>query len=273
MGVTWGPGFHAVSGQPVDSSAYEQYIGRWSRLFVRDLLDAAKISEGDRVLDVATGTGEAALVALQRIGKSGLVVGVDISPTMLQSATARLSSRQFLPVVSDAQMLVFPDACFDAVLCQLGLMFLPDPARGLAEFRRVLRTGCRAAVCVISAADRAPMWGILATALGRQLPEQRKELQRSFALADVAQVEALFLAAGFRDVRVTRETHEGTLESFDEYWAPVETGPGQLPQAYRALPEFGQRAVREEVQAGLSQFERDGRLTMRAEMLIGVGRA
>jgi hypothetical protein len=46
-----------------------------------------------------------------------------------------------------------------------------------------------------------------------------------------------------------------------------------LPQAYRALPEFGQRAVREEVQAGLSQFERDGRLTMRAEMLIGVGRA
>jgi ubiquinone/menaquinone biosynthesis C-methylase UbiE len=271
MSVTWGPGFHAATGQPVDSSAYEQYIGRWSRLFVPELLDAARVSEGNRVLDVATGTGEAARLALQRVGISGLVVGVDISPEMLQSATARLSSRRFLPVLSDAQMLVFPDASFDAVVCQLGLMFLPDPARGLAEFRRVLRTGCCAAVCVVSTPDRAPMWGILAEALGRRLPEQRTELHKSFALADVAQLEGLFLAAGFRDVRATRATHEGTLESFDEYWAPIETGPGQLPQAYRALPELSRRAVREEVQTRLSRFELDGRLKLSAEMLIGVG--
>jgi ubiquinone/menaquinone biosynthesis C-methylase UbiE len=252
---------------------YEQYIGRWSRLFVPALLAAARVGEANRVLDVATGTGEAAQQALQKVGGAGLVVGVDISPEMLHSATARLSDRRFLPVVSDAQALVFPDASFDAVLCQLGLMFLPDPARGLAEFLRVLRADCYAAVCVISSPARAPMWGILAEALGRHLPAQREELQRSFALADVAQLDALFQAAGFRDVRVTRETHQGTFESFDQYWASIETGPGQLPQAYRALPELARKAVREEVLARISRFELNGRIAMSAEMLIGAGRA
>jgi len=273
MGVTWGPGFHAAPGQSVDSSAYEQYIGRWSRLFVPALLAGAGIGEGDRVLDVATGTGEAAQLALQQVGNTGLVVGVDISSAMLQAACARLSSRQFVPVVSDAQALVFPNASFDAVLCQLGLMFLSDPGRGLAEFRRVLRTNRHAAVCVISSPDRAPMWGLLAEALGRHLPDQRAELQRSFALADVARLETLFVAAGFHDVRVTRETREATVDSFDQYWAPIETGPGQMPQAYRALPETGRTAVRKEVQDRISQFELNGRLTMSVEMLIGVGRA
>jgi hypothetical protein len=63
------------------------------------------------------------------------------------------------------------------------------------------------------------------------------------------------------------------MESFDEYWAPIEAGTGQLPQAYCALPASNRRAVREEVQARLAEFESDGRLVMSAEMLIGAGRA
>src|SRR6266481_4923315 len=138
MSVTWGPGMHAPRGRRVDGSAYAQYIGRWSRLFVPALLAAAEIRDGNRVLDVATGTGEAAQLALAHVGDSGLVVGSDISPAMLDEACARLSDARFLAVVSDGQGLVFPDATFDAVICQLGLMFFSDPARGLAEFRRVL---------------------------------------------------------------------------------------------------------------------------------------
>ncbi len=174
MSVTWGPGMHAPRGRRVDGSAYAQYIGRWSRLFVPALLAAAEIRDGNRVLDVATGTGEAAQLALGHVGDSGLVVGSDISPAMLDEACARLSDARFLAVVSDGQGLVFPDATFDAVICQLGLMFFPDPARGLAEFRRVLRPGCRAAVCVISSPDRAPMWGVLAETLSGYLsrPEE-----------------------------------------------------------------------------------------------------
>lgn len=273
MSVTWGPGFHATPGKRVDESAYEQYVGRWSRLFVPALLDAAGIRDGDRVLDVATGTGEAALLALTRAGDAGLVVGADISSAMLDAAGSRLSSDRFLPVVSDGQELVFIDASFDAVLCQLGLMFFPDPARGLEEFRRVLRPGRHAAACVISSPDRAPMWGVLAEALSRHVPEQREALHLSFGLGDAAKLRQLFEAAGFREVRVTRESREGIIESFEEYWAPIETGPGQLPQAYRALPESSRSRVREEVQARLLLLESGGRLTMSAEMLIGSGRA
>lgn len=212
-------------------------------------------------------------MALSAVGDSGLVIGADISSAMLEAARARLSGRPFRPVATDGQALAFPDASFDAVLCQLGLMFFPDPARGLAEFRRVLRPGRCAAVCVISSPDRAPMWGILAETLSRYLPDQIEALHLAFALADAARLERIFGAAGFRDVRVKRETREGIVESFDEYWAPVEAGTGQIPQVYLALPEPSRRAVREAVHARLAQFEFNGRLVMNAEMLIGAGRA
>src|SRR5262249_39428325 len=112
-----------------------------------------------------------------------------------------------------AKTLPFRDATFDAVLCQLGLQFFPDPARSLSEFRRVLRVGGRAAVCVVSTPDRAPMWGVLADALGRRLLDQRVALHLSFALADAERLGRL-LATHFRDVRVTRETRAGSFASF-----------------------------------------------------------
>jgi hypothetical protein len=158
-------------------------------------------------------------------------------------------------------------------VCQLGLQFFPDPARGLAEFRRVLRLGRCAAVCVIATPDRAPMWGILADTLSRHLPEQRDVLHLTFALADTERLEHLLRMTGFHDVRVTRETRQVIIESFDDYWAPIEAGTGQLPQAYLALPAARRRAVREEVEARLAAFESDGRLVMSVEMLIGAGRA
>lgn len=273
MSMRWEAGLHTAVGRHVDAAAYGQYIGRWSRLFVPALLAAAEITEGDRILDVATGSGEAALMALSAVGDSGLVIGADISPAMLEAASGRLFDRPFWPVAADGQALAFPDASFDAVLCQLGLMFFPNPARGLEEFRRVLRPGRCAAVCVISSPARAPPWGILAETLGHYLPDQTEALHLSFALADAARLQRLFGAAGFRDVRVTRETREGIVASFDEYWAPIEAGTGQMPQAYLTLPEPSRRAVREEVRARLSRFESNGRLVMSVEMLIGAGRA
>ena len=271
--VNFGSGLHSAAGRPVDDSAYYQYIGRWSQLFVPAVLAAAEVAGGDRVLDVATGPGEAALVALTVVKPAGLVIGADISPAMLTAARARLGDEAFRPVATDGQALAFRDGSFDAVVCQLGLQFFPDPARGLAEFRRVLRAGGCAAVCVLSTPDRAPMWGVFADALSCHLPDQRTVLHLSFALADPERLEDLFRTAGFRDVLVKRETRQGTIESFDDYWAPIEAGTGQLPQAYRALPEANRWAVREEVQARLAEFESGGRLVMSAEMLIRAGRA
>jgi ubiquinone/menaquinone biosynthesis C-methylase UbiE len=273
MSSNFAPGLHVAVGRPVDISAYESYIGRWSRLFVPSVLAAAEIASGARVLDVSTGTGEAALMAFPIVGSSGFVVGADIAPAMLRAACVRLSQPSFAPVAADGQALPLSDGSFDAVICQLGLQFFPDPARGLAEFRRVLRPGCCAAVCVISTADRAPMWGILCDVLSRLLPRQRDVLELSFALADAKHLERIFAGAGFRDITVERETRVVVFESLDEYWAPIEAGIGSQPLAYLSLSDADRRAAREEISARLSRFASDGKLRMSVEMLIGKGRA
>lgn len=212
-------------------------------------------------------------MALPLVGTEGVVVGADISPEMLTSARAELYGLPFLPVAADGQALPFRDSSFDAVVCQLGLQFFPDPARGVGEFRRVLRKDGRVAICVISTPDRAPMWGNLADVLSRFLPELRDVLFLSFALHDPNRLEAMLVGAGFRDVRVERTTREDSFESFVDYWEPIEAGVGSMPQAYLRLLPTDRRAVREEVRSRLSRFELTGKLRMSVEMLIGSGRA
>ncbi|MGC2199644.1 MAG: class I SAM-dependent methyltransferase [Stellaceae bacterium] len=267
------PGFHVRPGRPVDTSAYDQFTGRWSRLFVPLVLDAADLQPGHQVLDAATGTGEAAVAIMPVIGASGRLIGADIAPAMLESARSRLKEQGYLPVAADGQALPFVDGTFDAVVCQLGLQFFPNPGLGLKEFRRVLRRGGRAGICVISTPDRAPMWGVLADVLGRLLPEQQPIVQLSFSLADPSRLESLMISAGFHEVRVERQTRQGGFDSFDEYWEPIEAGIGSIPQIYLTLPDAARRAVRQEVRTKLAEFESGGRLRMGVEMLIASGRA
>jgi ubiquinone/menaquinone biosynthesis C-methylase UbiE len=271
--MDYGRGLHAQTGRSVDLAAYDGYVGRWSRLFVPAALAAAEIARGDRVLDLAVGPGEAALRALPTVAPQGRVIGADISEPMLHAARSRIGDSLFRAVAADGQQLPFADRTFDAVLCQLGLQFFPDPLRGLQESRRVLREGRRAAVCVICAPDSAPMWGILADVLSQYLPSQREMLFLSFALADAERLEGLLRTAGFRDVVVKRETRQASIKSFDAYWADVEAGVGMMPQAYRSLTETSRRSVREEVCARLARFNSEGSLLMSADMLIGAGRA
>jgi ubiquinone/menaquinone biosynthesis C-methylase UbiE len=266
------PGFHVQAGRPVDSAAYDQSTGQWSRLFVSSVVDAAGVDQGCRVLDVATGTGEAALAIAPVVGASGLLLCADISPGMLASARTRLGQAAFLPVAADGQALPFADGSFDAVICQLGLQFFPNPVLGLMEFRRVLRVGGRVAICVASTPDRVPLWGILAEVLGRLLPEQRHVVQLTFSLADKARLEQLFAASGFDDVRVEKQEREGVLASFDEYWKSLAAGQGSIAQVCLMLPETKRNEVREEVRARLLQFQSNGALCLRLEMLIGSGR-
>jgi ubiquinone/menaquinone biosynthesis C-methylase UbiE len=271
--ANFAPGLHVAIGQAANVCAYHRWVGRWSRLFVPAVISAAEVASGYRVLDISTGTGEAALMTLPTVGVSGVVIGADIAPAMLVGARDRLKDPSFWPVAADGQALPFKSGSFDALICQLGLQFFPYPARGLTEFCRVLRPGCRAAVCVISTPDRAPMFGVLADVLSQFVPEQRDLLHQSFALADANHLEHLFATAGFREVRVERVRREDTIGNFEEYWEPIETGVGSQPQIYVALPEAHRRAVRDEVKARLSPFGSNGRLTMSVEMLVGMGRA
>jgi ubiquinone/menaquinone biosynthesis C-methylase UbiE len=225
------------------------------------------------VLDVSTGTGEAALGAITVAGLSGRVIGVDISVAMLEGARARLETPLFLPVTADGQALPFADQSFDSIMCHLGLQFFPDPSLGLREFRRVLRRGQRLGLCVISTADHAPMWGVLADTVGRLRPELWKMLHLSFALDDPSRLAQLLKDAGFADVQVVLETREDAFANFDDYWAPIEAGPGSIPQGYLSLSVAERQKVREEVQARLARFLSASALRMSVEMLIAQGRA
>jgi len=115
------------------------------------LLDAAVLAPGERVLDVACGTGLVALDAARAVGATGWVTGIDLSDRMVGAACDRASAQQLRNVDfarMDAEALGLPEGDFDVVLCALGLMYLPDPPRALREMRRVLRPGGRLVLAV-----------------------------------------------------------------------------------------------------------------------------
>jgi ubiquinone/menaquinone biosynthesis C-methylase UbiE len=115
------------------------------------LLSAAALAPGERVLDVACGTGLVTLPTARAVGPGGRVVGVDLSDRMVDAARA-LAAAHGVANASfermDAERLALPDAGFDVVLCALGLMYLPAPEQALREMRRVLRPGGRMAIAV-----------------------------------------------------------------------------------------------------------------------------
>ncbi len=130
---------------------YERYVARyilapWAPL----LVDGARLAEGERVLDVACGTGVVTHAAAKRVGPSGHVVGVDLNPGMVAVARS-LPAPAGAPIEwieRSALDLRLPDASFDAVLCQQGLQFFPDKALALRKMRRVLKHGGRLALSV-----------------------------------------------------------------------------------------------------------------------------
>lgn len=264
-------GARRAAGAGIGVSGYDRFVGRWSRLYVPALLTAARVAPGQRVLDVATGTGEAALAAASCVRPSGHVLGVDLSLPMLEVARAKAAGRPIRVIAMDAQALACWDQAFDAVICQLGLMLFPNVRQGLEEFRRVLRRGGRVGVCVWAASERVPMFGFLKEALIRHEPGQRNVLEQPYSLADAHRLAGLLTAAGFRDVCVAREVREIAYESFEEYWGPVEEGAGRSGQIYLNLRPAARHAVREEVRRRLSEFEAGGRLVMEADALVASG--
>lgn len=118
------------------------------------MLDLARLRPGDRVLDIAAGDGYQSIAAARRVGPTGHVLAVDLSPEQLRyaAAAAREAGVDHLETrVMDAENLELPDASVDAVLCQFGLMFLPDVDRGLQEMRRVLKPSSWASLVVFGA--------------------------------------------------------------------------------------------------------------------------
>ncbi len=133
----------------------------------RALLTHLRPQPGERVLDVACGTGDLACGLAEAVGPAGEVVGVDLSQAMVDAAAARAAEACVANVRferMDAQSLALPDAAFDVVTCCFGLMYLPDPELALAQMRRVLRPGGRLGLAVWGERRRcawAPVFSIV----------------------------------------------------------------------------------------------------------------
>jgi ubiquinone/menaquinone biosynthesis C-methylase UbiE len=228
------------------AAEYDRAFAHVTRYFMPFLLRAAGVAPGMSILDIATGTGLSAEEALTAVGPTGHVMAADVSPAMVDKARARLANALNVGVsVEDGQALSFLDESFDGVLCNLGLMFFSDPMRGLSEFRRVLRSGRRAAVSVNTVVERSYNHQINAI-IARHVPSLNEAVTRTFALGEAARLESLFTEAGFVEVETHTVTHTFVLPSFDAYYGPFERGGGSTGQALAALPDEIRRAVREE---------------------------
>ena len=217
-------GEYQSSGWEVDDDAaelYEEYFvpiifAPWGER----LVDRADLHAGDRVLDVATGTGIVARRAAAAVGERGSVAGVDIDDGML--AVAKDRARNIHPPIEwragDAADLPFADDRFDAVFCQQGLQLFDDPYTALEEMHRVLSPDGVAVLAVWRSVAYSPGYVVLADALDRHLEEGAGEMMRSpFDAWDTADLRTLVEDAGFGDVTTTIGIGSERFPSIEEF--------------------------------------------------------
>jgi ubiquinone/menaquinone biosynthesis C-methylase UbiE len=255
------------------AAAYDRLTGRWSRLHVPAALALVNLREGMRVLDVATGTGDAAIAAARRVGPGGRVVGIDLSGPMLDIARSKTLAEPVEFIEASVDALPFGDGEFDAVLCLFGLMFFSDPVGALRSFRRLTRAGGSVVATTWGATHQAPFAGLLADALAQELPELHAELLRPFSLANPDVLRGMLEEAGFSGVSVTLNRQTSTFASFEDFWSPIEAGGGRLGQAYLCLTGDRRERIRNEVLRQLPLHAGDGEMRLPLEAWVAMGRA
>ena len=251
--------------QPTNpAETYEHYFVPamflpWATILLRH----AALQAGERVLDVACGTGIVARQAAPLVGADGQVAALDMNPAMLAVARA-------LPAPSgatinwregNAMALPFQDGAFDVVLCQHGLQFIPDRARAVREMRRVMAPGGRALTIVLQALARHPVFETLMESVARHLSLPISAVMTPFALCDADELRTLFTAAGFKKVDIIPES---TVVRFPE---PERFVPLAVTSSAAAVPAFAQleaparaallEAVRGETEPTIRRY-RDG---------------
>lgn len=207
------------------------------------LVDAAALKAGERVLDVACGTGTVARLAAKIVGPDGKVAGLDVNPGMLE--VARKATPTTLSIdwyTAPAEAMPLPDAAFDVALCAMGLQFFGDKRAALAEVDRVLAPAGR---FVANLPGPTPLYfEIMAEELARHVgPEPAAFVHAVFSLHNPDEIEQLGRAAGFSQVRVSSATKTLRLPSPGEFlWQYVYSTP---MAAAMANVDDGRRAALE----------------------------
>lgn len=197
---------------------YERYLvpavtSQWAV----DLVSRVEVRRGDRLLDVACGTGVVARAAAERVGNDGRVVGLDLNPEMLRVARS-VGAAPIEWWEGSALALPFEADEFGVVLCQFGLQFFPDQSVAVRELRRVLAPAGRVGVSVFAELERNPVAQVLSDALDRQFGEGASFAKRNeHALADADELAALFREAGLAAVRIETVAKTSRYPSVSEY--------------------------------------------------------
>ena len=216
------PSFEGYGGAA--PSNYERYfVPAVAAPLAGDLVDAASLTPGERVLDLACGTGVVARVAAKRLG-TATVEAADVNPGMIDVARSIQASPAISWHRASAEALPFADGDFDTVLCQMGLQFFSDKLLALSEARRVLRAGGRFLATVPSPIPS--LYTILAKRLERHGQQCAAEfVHQVFSLGD-RQLEELLNRAGFVDVSVTATDRVLRLPAPDDFlWQYVTSTP------------------------------------------------
>ncbi|MFC3284168.1 class I SAM-dependent methyltransferase [Litchfieldella rifensis] len=241
----------------------EKAVGDLSRC----MFDQVGLAAGHRVLDLATGIGEPALEAAARVGPAGRVLGVDISPAMIDMAHVRaeaagLTNAEFR--VMDIGALSLPES-FDIVLSRCGLMFVEDLGATLGGIRRVLEPGGRISASFWASGDETPTLSLAERTAHRVLglPPPDEGEKTPFALCDVAATAAGLEDAGFADVRLQRVAVTFEFKSAAQFVAYREALSSRFVAPMSGRGDRVRESILQAVVEAIAPYqEADGRVRM-----------
>jgi len=241
------------------SEIYDKYLvpalfGAWAPVLLK--LVSPRI--GERVLDLACGTGTVARLALEQVGPAGRVVGLDISAGMLTVARSVPSPQGRIEwKEGDALAIPFPDASFDIVTCQLGLQFFPDRAKAAREMKRVLVPNGRLGVLVWRPIRYSPGFATLEQALEHHAgPEAAKWMRSPFSLGSAQELRTLLHEAGFSGTTIQIGIGTVRFQSIEQFVSLYTSGT-PLSALVSNIGEQAYSAMVEEVRRGLESYVDD----------------
>jgi len=232
------------------------------------MLDLADLRTGNRVLDVAAGTGDQTLLAAQRVGLSGYVLATDISTNMLNAATNAVRREGLTNVetrVMDAENLDLDADSFDAVLCRLGLMTFSNPPKALRGMRKIIKPGAKISALVYSTAEKNPYQGILMPIAQRF----GSGIARIFSLGEPGVFENAFRDGGFLNVAVHTVSIQRRFSSSAEVIRSLKNEI--IGQRIAKLPDAEREQAWAEVEQQMHRFDGPNGCEVPGELLIGVG--
>jgi SAM-dependent methyltransferase len=232
-------------------SAYEPYVGRWSRLVAPEFLGWLAVPPGGSWLDVGCGTGALAETILA-LAAPREVVGIDPSPAYVAFASERVNDPRVRFEVGDAQALQAASATFDAVVSGLVLNFVAEPDKALSEMARVARQDGTVAAYVWDYAEGMQMMRHFWDAAGALDPRAREldEGQR-FPLCKPEPLIDLFHTTGLEKIGVRAVDVPTVFRDFEDYWSPFLGGQAPAPGYVMSLNQERRAALRERIRASL----------------------